>query len=254
MKSRNLKMVLAAVAAMFMITGSLWATEMDAQIVTSVKDTYVFKTFLKDSDIKIDSKEGVVTLTGTVPDDPSRQLAHETAAMIAGVKSVDNKLETKGEVAAENSDGWIHSRVRVMLLTHRNVSAVSTEISVKNGVVTLKGEADSKAQLQLTTEYAKDVDGVKSVKNEMTVAKTPKPKSESVGDKIDDASITAQAKMSVLFHRGTRVLKTEIDTKDGVVTVSGKAKNAAEKELVSKLIADVNGVKEVKNLMVISKS
>lgn len=254
MKQVNLIKVLATVAIVFMISGSLWASETDDTIVTSIKNTYVFKTFLKDSDVKIQSVDGVVTLTGTVSNDPDKLMAGDTAAKVAGVKSVDNKLEIKGDAAVENSDGWIVAKVKIMLLTHRNVSGSMTEVSANKGVVTLRGEAASTAELQLTTEYVKDIDGVKSVKNEMTVAKAPKPKAETVGEKIDDASITAQAKLSVLFHRGTRVLKTEIDTKDGVVTVSGKAKNAAEKELVTKLINDVNGVKEVKNLMAISKS
>jgi len=52
------------------------------------------------------------------------------------------------------------------------VSAGKTEVDVKDGIVTLQGEATSQAQKDLTTEYAKDVEGVKEVKNEMTVTKT----------------------------------------------------------------------------------
>ena len=48
--------------------------------------------------------------------------------------------------------------------------------------MTLKGEADNQAQKDLTTEYAKDVDGVKDVKNEMTVSKTLKKTHETVGE------------------------------------------------------------------------
>ena len=42
----------------------------------------------------------------------------------------------------------------------------------------------------LTTEYAKDVEGVKDVKNEMTIAKTSK-KTQAVGGKIDDAALSS---------------------------------------------------------------
>ena len=116
--------------------------------------------------------------------------------------------------------------------------------------VTLQGEATSQAQKDLTTEYAKDVDGVKDVKNEMTVAKTSK-KGRTTGQKIDDASITAQVKMTLLYHRSTSGLNTSVTTKNGVVTLSGKAKNAAEKDLATKYVNDVNGVKSVKNQMTI---
>ena len=107
------------------------------------------------------------------------------------------------------------------------------------------------AQKELTTEYAQDVEGVKEVKNKMTVAKTPAEPDETIGEKIDDASITAQVKMSLLSHRSTSALKTKVETTDGVVTLTGIAKNAAEKSLVTKLVTDINGVTSVKNNMTV---
>jgi hyperosmotically inducible periplasmic protein len=130
------------------------------------------------------------------------------------------------------------------------VSAGKTEVDVKDGIVTLRGHAVSQAQKELTTEYAKDVEGVKDVKNEMTVTKTSK-KTQTVGEKIDDASITAQVKMTLLSHRSTSALNTKVKTKNGVVTLRGKAKNAAEKELATKFVNDVKGVKSVNNQMTI---
>ena len=129
-----------------------------------------------------------------------------------------------------------------------------TEVNTKGGIVTLKGDADNQAQKDLTTEYAKDIDGVKDVKNEMTVSKTLKKTHDTVDEKIDDASITAQVKMSLLFHRSTSAVNTKVETNNSVVTLSGKAKNTAEKDLVTKLVEDVKGVKSVKNQMTIEES
>jgi osmotically-inducible protein OsmY len=103
----------------------------------------------------------------------------------------------------------------------------------------------------LTTEYAKDVEGVKAVKNEMTVSKTSQMTIARVVGKIDDASITAQVKITLLYHRSTSALNTKVETKDGVVTMYGKASNAAEKALVTKLVNNINGVKSVNNRMTI---
>jgi osmotically-inducible protein OsmY len=85
----------------------------------------------------------------------------------------------------------------------------------------------------------------------MTVAKTPVKPDETSGEKIDDASITAQVKASLLSHRSTSALKTKVETTDGVVTVSGNARNAAEKSLVTKLVTDIEGVTSVVNNMTI---
>jgi osmotically-inducible protein OsmY len=224
---------------------------MDDRIEASAAKSYVFKTYLKDDSIKTESKDGVVTLTGTVADSSHKSLAENTVASLPGVKSVDDQLTVSGQQPAEHSDTWIKMKVQTALLFHRNVSATGTTVYVKDGVVTLQGEASSLAQKELTTEYAQDIDNVKSVNNQMTVAKMM-PAAPTMGDKIDDASITAQVKSSLLSHRSTSALNTGVSTTDGVVTLTGVAKNDAEKSLVTKLAEDIVGVTSVINNMTVT--
>jgi osmotically-inducible protein OsmY len=74
-------------------------------------------------------------------------------------------------------------------------------------------------------------------------------KASNIGESIDDASITALVKATLLYHRSTSAIKTKVETVDGVVTLTGTAKNASEKELASKFVQDVSGVKSVVNKM-----
>ena len=252
MKSNYSLALLAATGVLFVTSASLRASETDDRIESSAQKSYVFKTYLKDDSIKTVSNDGAVTLKGTVSEISHRALAEDTVEGLPGVKSVDNQLKVKGEIPAEHSDGWLSTKVKTTLLFHRNVRATKTDVKVADGIVTLTGEASSLAQKELTTEYAKDVEGVKEVKNDMTVAKTPEQPTETIGEKIDDASITAQVKSSLLTHRSTSALKTKVETTEGVVTVSGIAKNAAEKSLVTKLVNDIHGVKDVINNMTIA--
>jgi len=252
MKSTCSLALLAATSALLVTSASLRASDTDSRIESSAAKSYVFKTYLKDDSIKTDSKDGVVTLTGTVAEASHKSLAQDTVASLPGVISVDNRLKVKGESPAEHSDTWISMKVKTALLFHRNVSATGTTVYVKNGIVTLQGEASSLAEKELTTEYAKDVDNVKEVKNNMTIAKTPAIPSETIGEKIDDASITAQVKSSLMSHHSTSALHTTVSTTDGVVTLSGIAKNDAEKSLVTKLVTDINGVTSVINNMTIA--
>ena len=246
-------LTLATVVGTMLITCSpLHAASTDSRIESSAAKSYTFKTTLKDDSIKTESKDGVVTLTGTVAEASHKSLAEDTVASLPGVKSVNNELVVKGEQPAEHSDTWITTKVKTALLFHRNVSATGTTIYTKDGVVTLQGVASSQAQKELTTEYAKDIDNVKSVNNEMTVAKTPAAPDATIGDKIDDASITAEVKSSLLSHHSTSALHTGVTTTDGVVTLSGVAKNEAEKSLVTKLATDINGVTSVINNMTIA--
>ena len=245
-------LILVAASALLLTGSPLRASETDDRIESSAKKSYVFKTYLKDDSIKTESKNGAVTLTGTVAEASHKSLAQDTVEGLPGVNGVDNQLKVKGECPAEHSDTWIGLKVKSALLFHRNVSANGTDVDVKDGVVSLRGEASSMAEKELTTEYAKDVDNVKEVRNEMTIAKTPAQPKETVGEKIDDASITAQVKSSLLSHHSTSALKTKVETTDGVVTLSGIAKNAAERSLVTKLVTDINGVNSVINNMTIA--
>ena len=249
MKSVHARTKMMAALAMLALTTPVFAANMDNRIEQSARQTHVFKTYLQGEDIKIQAKDGAVTLTGIVSDDYHKSLARETVAGLPGVTTVDNRLEIKGAAPTANSDAWLREKVKVTLLFHRSVST-RTEVDVKDGVVTLRGAADSQAQKELTADYARDVEGVKGVTNTMVVTPAPK-KTQTIGEKIDDASITAQVKMTLLYHRSTSAINTKVETKGGEVTLYGKARTAAEMSLATKLANDVNGVTNVNNRMVI---
>ena len=250
MKSR-ITLALALCAGTALFTALPARANNDGAIESAIKNSYVFKTYLKDDAIKAEAWHGTVTLTGTVAQPSHRALAQDTVAALPGVTKVVNQLATKGITPTENSDGWIGMKVKSALLFHRNVSAAATDVSVNQGVVTLRGDATSDAQKELTGELAGGVIGVKSLKNEMTVATKSATTDQSfTWAVIDDASITAQVKATLLEHRSTSALSTKVSTQAGVVTVSGPAKNEAEVSLVSKLIGDIPGVNSVVNHMV----
>ena len=253
MKRIDAKTLLAIATALLFAAALSRAAQTDDRIEAAAKQSYVFKTYLKDDHIRIESNAGAVILTGTVAEDSHKSLAESTVAGLPGVKSVDNRLEVEKPPPPAQSDDWVSAKVKAALLFHRNVSAHDTKVSVKDGIVTLRGEAGSQAQKDLATEYAKDVEGVKDVINEMTILEGKIPE-RSLGDKIDDASITAQVKMTLLSHRSTSALNTKVETKDGIVTLTGKAQNAAERDLVTKLVTDINGVKTVNNQMAVESS
>jgi hyperosmotically inducible protein len=238
----------------------LYASDSDDRIESSAKESYVFKCYLKDENIHIQSKDGAVTLTGMVSGEFQKSLANDMVANLPGVKSVNNKLGLTSETPAVYSDEWITIQVKSTLLFHRNVNGMGTEISVENGAVTLRGKASSTAQKDLTTEYAMDVEGVRNVINEITTAPAAmNPDQAKVTKKIDadiesfdDASITTMAKTNLLYHRSTNALNIIVTTNDGVIKLEGNVKNTAEKKLAAKLVSDIHGVKGVVNTITIN--
>ncbi len=108
------------------------------------------------------SKDGVVTLTGTVQDNDDKALASDTVENLPGVVSIDNEIKVE-PMYPEHSDAWMAFKIRSRLLVKGNVSATSTKVAVVDGNVTLSGTADNLAQKELTGVYAKDIEGVKNV-------------------------------------------------------------------------------------------
>ncbi len=255
MKCVSLSGNLIGITMMLFFLSQVRANETDDQIEAAYKKTHAYRTYLKDDGISIQSENGIVTLSGSVQNETHKQLAEHTAEALTGVRDVDNKLVTKDESPTDKSDAWTAAKIKGTLMFHRSVKGVGTEVDVKDGVATLRGEAQTQSQKDLATEYAKDIEGVTKVNNMMTVKGGEEKKNgeekKTVGEKIDDASITAQAKMVLLGHRSTSALHTKVRTENGVVYLSGTAKNQAEKDLVTKLVSDIDGVDRVVNEMVI---
>ena len=241
---------------------ALLALPTDHPAEKAIKNSYTYRVTL-DNKVKVDVDEGVATLTGKVANDEQSRVAEDTAAEFNGVNHVVNKLKIADE-AKPGSDEWIALKIRSRLLVKANVSLTSTKVDVRNGTVYLNGTADNQAQKELTEEYVKDIDGVRSVKNDIQVVDTKMAGNdrrdsdrrdydhrETAGDKIDDSSITAQVKYELFSHRATSALKTKVNTNDGHVVISGDAKSDAEKSLVTKLAKSVRGVESVDNNMTV---
>jgi osmotically-inducible protein OsmY len=169
---------------------------------------------------------------------------------------VDNQLVAKGEVPDGYKDAWLVTKVRSTLMFHRNLNATAIKITAQDGTVTLTGgQAISADQKDLATEYAEDVEGVRNVVNEMSVLTPPMRSDESTtSEPMDDASITALVKMTLLYHRSTSALDAAVETKEGVVTLGGKTGGEAERDRATRLVSDVHGVKTVVNNMTVEEA
>jgi hyperosmotically inducible protein len=219
----------------------------DRKIETAAEASYNYRTVLEDH-VKVRASEGIVTLTGVVQDKDEKALAGDTVENLPGVVRVQNDVMISSRYP-EHSDAWLAFKIRSRLLVKANVSATDTSVSVTEGVASLGGTADNLAQKELTEVYAKEIEGVKSVKNNLVLK--DRVARETLGEKIDDASITTQVKYALLHHKSTHAVTTKIVTNDGRIVITGEASSAAEKALVTKLAEDVRGVKSVANSMTI---
>ena len=247
MKTKNTLVLFALLAGPIALFAS---SATDRKIEDAAKSSYNYRTVLEDN-VKVKANDGIVTLTGTVQDKDDKALAADTVENLPGVTAVKNEIVVKSSVP-EKSDAWMALKIRSRLLVKSNVSAANTKVAVTDGNVVLTGTADNAAQKELTEVYAKEIDWVKTVKNDIVVKDTPAT-GQTVGEKIDDASITSQVKYALLSHKATSAVKTKVTTTDGAVSISGEALNDAEKSLVTKLAQSVRGVISVKNDMTVKE-
>ena len=74
---------------------SMAAATDDAAITTKVKAAVMAEPNLKSTDINVETKDGVVTLAGTVNSQEAKQKASQVAQSVQGVKSVSDQLVVK---------------------------------------------------------------------------------------------------------------------------------------------------------------
>jgi len=72
---------------------------------------------------------------------------------------------------------------------------------------------------------------------------------KTVGETVDDATITAKVKTALLNDPQVGGLKIDVDTTKGVVTMSGMVKSPAEAERAVQLARQQGGVKDVKSTL-----
>jgi osmotically-inducible protein OsmY len=75
---------------------------------------------------------------------------------------------------------------------------------------------------------------------------------KSVGETIDDATVTTRVKTALLNDPDVGGLRIDVDTFKGVVTLSGAVKSTAERDKAVTLARRINGVKDVKSTLQIN--
>lgn len=73
----------------------------------------------------------------------------------------------------------------------------------------------------------------------------------SAVDKVDDAAITTKVKAAIAADKDLSAIRIDVDTQNGVVTLSGPAPTASAKEHASEIARNVKGVSSVNNQLTI---
>ena len=124
---------------------------------------------VKGSEVKVETKDGVVYLRGKVDSAEAKAAADSVAKGIDGVKSVKNDLQVVSpgaRKAVDAKDADIAKAVETRVKRESDLKKV--DVRADSGVVTLTGEVPTITASAKASEVARGVNGVRSVKNELT--------------------------------------------------------------------------------------
>lgn len=161
--------------------GDQWKGEMmDAWIDGKVEASYALNQYLNPFDIDTRVSEGTVVLTGTVNSEIDRDLATEVAKSIDGVKTVENRLEIRGDEPSAVNEAWmsfkddvnaatVAARVKYALIENDSTDGLSINVDVAGDTVTLSGEVASSQARELAARIASNAEGIEEVINKLEV-------------------------------------------------------------------------------------
>ena len=153
------------------------------------------------------------------------------------------------------SDSVITTKIKAEYAKDKLVSAMRIKVDTDDkGLVTLSGNARSKAEADQAEKIARETKGVTSVMNNIVVGDSSARTSTagSVKENVGDAAITTKIKAAFVSDRWVRARNIHVNTDDkGVVTLTGNAQNKAESEQAEKIARETKGVTSVMNNIVV---
>jgi hyperosmotically inducible protein len=114
----------------------------------------------------VDTRDGVVTLSGKVDTEQARAASDEVAKKVDGVKSVNNQLQVVPEAKRKEVDATdekITDAIEKAMDTDPSLTDVGLSANSNNGVITLDGTVETREQLLKAAEAIRKVPGVRSV-------------------------------------------------------------------------------------------
>lgn len=148
----------------------------DATTTATVKSKLLWNRNTEGLDIKVSTRNGVVTLEGQAQSDAASELAERLARNTEGVSQVDNQLKVTAEAGTAErareqvdnagsaiSDAWITSKVKSSFLFSSSLDGLDISVDTREGNVTLSGQVASEAEKSLAIETAENIRGVRDV-------------------------------------------------------------------------------------------
>lgn len=212
----------------------------DSTLRQDILDELEFEPSIDANDIGVTVEEGIVTLTGHVPDYSQKRAAERVVARVKGVRGIAEEIVVRPPNGPGVADDEIAKRAVETLRWSTLIPDEKVQVKVQGGWVTLTGKLDWNYQKTGAADAIRDLKGVTGVTNQIEL--TPRVTPVDVKRRIQDA-----LKRSVEVE----VQGINVDVASSKVTLTGHVKTWNERKLVRETAWATPGVAYVSDQLTI---
>jgi len=215
----------------------------DTELQKDIADELKWDPSLRNDDIAVGVRDGVVTLAGFVDSYSDKWKAERVTSQIRGVKAVANDIEVKLPSSSSRPDPDIARAALEALRWNISVPSDRIKVKVEKGWLTLEGDVDWYYQKEAAERAVRYLTGVKGVSNLVTIRAAPVP--SDVKQKIKQA-----------LERGAQFdaehITVEIEGSKAILR--GTVRSYAEMRDAERAARNAPGVTEVENRLTVNPS
>ena len=252
----------------------------DSLITARIQAKFFASPEVKVHRIDVDTRDGLVTLEGTVDSDAQRQAAAEMARGVEGVTRVENELlirpagdgtadaprhhAQEGLASARDSrtPAWITATIQSQYYLNPELKPWRIDVDTSgSGAVTLSGTVDSDADRAEAVRIARATEGVATVNDNLrvrpesvaTTGTTKETTGRAAAAAIDDSWITTKIQSKYFLDDDVRARNIDVDTRNGMVTLKGSVESEGERQQALSIARSTDGVTMVHDNLVVDR-
>src|ERR1700681_1647371 len=199
----------------------------DATTTSRVRTALLLSKRVSPFDIRVETSQAEVTLTGQVPSDEVKSVAGAIAQDTAGVKQVHNNLGINPTAERNPETERLGERVADLELKtvindafSKNVELKDKhiDVQVKSRIVTLGGALETAAQKYDAEQIAWQASGALGVVNNISVTSTP------TAPETADEKLARRVEFELYSTRAVSLKNMQINVNNGIATLNGDAR------------------------------
>jgi hyperosmotically inducible protein len=229
---------------------SVKQSSQDAATASKVRTALLLSKNVSAFDIKVEAKQGEITLTGQVPSPEIKAVAGAIAQDTSGVKQLQNDIAINPSAERNSQMEGLGGRVADLeiktvisdaFLKSTDVKDQAIEAQVTNRVATLSGTVQTANQKYAAEQITWQVSGVQGVINKINVT------SSQATPEGPDEKLARRVEFELYSTKAISVKSVQVHSQSGTVTLTGNVASRAEKLLAEKVAQTVEGVRKVVN-------